>query len=263
MVRIQEIFGDRILIIIRKIKSAFKLLKGGRIHAFFDRLPFAKQVISSCNLLPHPQNYDYILLGGHGLGMTAMFHYLKKIGARPEEIWSYEIVRPFIFYRNFSGMVLDKAPLNNQSHKILQTCTKKVPVYQIVRDPISVIKSNINVTMFHSISKINNKKDAQDKLIEIIKGISHLMFYFSSQRKLIDHLKLDITYLTMKDIGESGMPTTLNNFIKRFKLPYNNTKEICSSESVIKGSIFPRCFPHIFSIDGGGGICNINYIKTN
>lgn len=249
------------MIIIRKIKSAFKLLKGGRIHAFFDRLPFAKQVISSTNLLPHPQNYEYILLGGHGLGMTAMFHYLKKIGARPEEILSYEIVRPFIFYRNFSGMVLDKAPLNNQSQKILKTCTKKVPVYQIVRDPISIIKSNINVTMFHSISKINNKKDAQDKLIEIIKGISHLMFYFSSQRKLIDHLKLDITYLTMKDIGESGMPTTLNNFIKRFKLPYNHTKEICSSESVIKGSIFPRCFPHIFRINGGG-ICNIDNIKT-
>ena len=249
------------MIIIRKIKSAYKLLKGGRIHAFFDRMPFAKQIISSTNLLPHPQKYDYILLGGHGLGLTAMFYYLKKIGAKPEEIWSYEIVRPFVFYRNFSGIVLDKAPLNNQSQKILKTCTKKVPVYQIVRDPISVIKSNINVTMFHSISKINSKKDAQDKLIEVIKGISHLMFYFGSQRKLIDHLKLDITYLTMKDIGENGMEATLKNFINRFKLPCVDTKEICSSESVVKGSIFPRCFPHIFSINGGG-IRNIDNIKN-
>ena len=240
--------------IIRKIKSAFKLLKGGRIHAFFDRLPFAKQVISSTNLLPHPQNYEYILLGGHGLGMAAMIYYLKKIGAKPEEILSYEIVRPFIFYRNFSGMVLDKAPLNNQSQKILKICTKKVPVYQMVRDPISVIKSNINVTMFHCISKINNKKEAQDKLIEVIKNISHLMFYFGAQRKLIDHLKLDITYLTMQDVLESGMPTTLNNFVKRFNLNCDNVEKICSGESVVKGSIFPRCFPHIFRINGGGNL---------
>lgn len=110
---------------LKKIKTAIKLIKGKRWGAFWDKMPFAKQIISFTNFLPHKNNYKYILIGGHGLGMTAVLHYFEKIGAKPLEIWSYEIVRPFVFYRKFDGMVLDKAPFNSQSARILKNCNKK------------------------------------------------------------------------------------------------------------------------------------------
>ncbi|WP_146744962.1 hypothetical protein [Helicobacter sp. 16-1353] len=234
---------------IKKCKTVINLIRGKRWGAFWDKLPFIKQILSSTNLLPHRSNYKYILIGGHGLGMTAFFYYLEKLGAKPLEIWSYEIVRPFVFYRKFDGMVLDKAPLNSQSAKILKTCTKKVPLYQLIRDPISTIKSNVNVTMFHSISRINNKNDANNMLVDVINNISHLMFYFASTRDLVNHIVCDVTYIKMKDIDDKNMPNTLKAFANRFDYNYSSLNGGGGNESVIKGSIFPRCFPHIFKIN--------------
>lgn len=235
--------------IFRKLKSFVILVKGRRWGVIWDRFPFVQKLLSLTNYFPHPQNYRYILLGGHGLGMTALFYYLKQIGAKPDEIWWYELIRPFIFYRKFDGMVLDKSPLNIDAPKILQKLKKKVPAYQLIRDPISIIKSNVNVTIFHLISSVNSQEDADKRLIEVIEQISHLMFHFASIRRLVHHIVTDITYLKMSDIDEKGMPITLQKIAQRFE--YNSYEQWGGgqqNESVIKGSLFPRCFPHIFKI---------------
>lgn len=235
--------------ILRKLKSFVILVKGRRWGEVWDRFPFAQKILNLTNYFPHPQNYRYILLGGHGLGMTALFYYLRQIGAKPDEIWWYELIRPFIFYRKFDGMVLDKVPLNTDAPKILQKLRKKVPAYQLIRDPISIIKSNVNATMFHSISAINSQEDANKNLIDTINQISHLMFYFTSIRKLVNHIVTDMTYLKMSDIDEKGMSTTLQKFAQKFAYnPYEQWGGGLQNESVIKGSLFPRCFPHIFKI---------------
>lgn len=101
--------------------------------------------------------------------------------------------------------------------------------------------------MFHSISKINNKNDANKALMQVIDYIPHLMFYFASTRDLVNHIACDVTYLKMKDIDDNGMPNILKTFANRFNYKYSNVMW-GGDESVIKGSIFPRCFPHIFNI---------------
>lgn len=232
--------------LLQRAKNMIKVMKGGRWGYFYDRLPGAQKLFNLTNLLPHPSAYKYILLGGHGVGLTAVKYYLAKCQAKPMEVLSYENFRPFIFWREFDGLVLDKAPLNSGASKILATCTKRVPVYQILRDPISIVKSNVNATMLHTISTIHSQKDANELAFEIVKNISHLMIAFSSQRKLVEHITSDVSYLSMRDIDDSNMPSTMQNFCDRFG--YTN----CSydEESVVKGSSFPRCFPYIFTIDG-------------
>lgn len=223
-----------------------KVIKGGRWGYFYDRLPGAQKAFNLTNLFPHPSAYRYILLGGHGVGLTAVKYYLSKCQAKPMEILSYENFRPFVFWREFDGLVLDKSPLNDDASRILATCTKRVPVYQLVRDPMSIVKSNVNATMLHTISTIHSQKDANALAFAIIRDISHLMIAFASQRKLVEHITSDVSYLSMEDIDDTNMPSTMQKFCDRFG--YTN----CSydEESVVKGSSFPRCFPYIFHIDG-------------
>lgn len=232
--------------VLQRARNMIKVIKGGRWGYFYDRLPGAQKAFNLTNLFPHPSAYRYILLGGHGVGLTAVKYYLSKCHAKPMEVLSYENFRPFVFWREFDGLVLDKSPLNSDASKILATCTKRVPVYQLVRDPMSIVKSNVNATMLHTISTIHSQKDANALAFAIIRDISHLMIAFASQRKLVEHITSDVSYLSMEDIDDTNMPSTMQKFCDRFG--YTN----CSydEESVVKGSSFPRCFPYIFHIDG-------------
>ncbi|PAF48843.1 hypothetical protein BKH41_04235 [Helicobacter sp. 12S02232-10] len=249
--------------ICRKANSFLRIIKGRKWGFLWTKIPFLKKSLSLTNFFPHPQNYRYILIGGHGLGMTALIYYLEKIGAKPMEIWSHEVIRPFIFYRNFDGLVLDKTPLNKNAKNILGTLRKKVPLYQIIRDPISVIKSNVNVTMFQCISQINSQEDATNKLFQVINNNPHIMFYFASTRKLIDHIITDVSYIRMCDIDDKNMPVTLKNIANRFNYKTNGGGG-ADNESVVKGSLFPRCFPHVFNIDGYDFIlCTHSRLQTN
>lgn len=232
--------------VLQRVRNMIKVIKGGRWGYFYDRFPGTQKLFSLTNLLPHKSRYKYILLGGHGVGLTAVKHYLSRCQAKPMEILSYENFRPFVFWREFDGLVLDKSPLNNDASKILATCTKRVPVYQLVRDPIGIVKSNVNATMLHIISTIHTQKDANALVFEIVKNISHLMISFSSQRKLVEHITSDVSYLSMEDIDDANMSSTMQKFCDRFG--YTNYSN--DEESVIKGSSFPRCFPYIFHIDG-------------
>lgn len=273
------------------------MIIGRRWGLFWDKLPFANKLFTLTNFIPHPQNYKYIILGGHGLGLAAFKHYLDFIYAKPCEVFSYEIIRPFVFWRKFNGfskhscdgLILDKFPINTYVPSVFKTLDKKVPLYQLIRDPISVIKSNINVTMFHAISLLHSQKDADRMLFEVIDNISHLMFYFTSQRLLVEHITSEVHYLRMRDIGEDGMPQTLESFVRKFGYQIPDFQELsrahcvsdninrggdnthsqalnnprysrhfykdCFSqinslqESVIKGSLFPRCFPYVFKYE--------------
>ena len=200
------------------------MIRGRRWGLLWDRMPFAKVIFTLTNFIPHPQSYKYIILGGHGVGLTAFLHYLESIHAKPCQVLTYEAVRPFIFWRKFNGfskqssdgLVFDKAPLNAYAPSIFKSLKYKVPLYQIIRDPISIIKSNINVSMFHAISKINSQEDASNYLFLTIDHIEHLMFHFTSERALVSHIASEVHYLRMSDIDDSGMLHTMQSFASKF-----------------------------------------------
>ncbi|MCE3038677.1 hypothetical protein [Helicobacter anatolicus] len=238
---------------IRKIRSFFKLAFGGHWGSIFSKIPPAKFLITSTNLFAKKLSYRYILLGGHGMGMQSFRYYLEQIGATPREIYWYEMLAPFVLYKKDEGLLIDKDPKNEFAKKILSKQKISIPVYQIIRDPISIIKSCLNATIFHRISVLQDKKDVENVLIEILKNTPHLMFYFTSLQNSIKHLATDITYLTQDSINQKNLQNTLNDFANR--LNYSPMK---IEESVLKGTAFPRAFPYIFEVEGKSFILSLN-----
>ena len=114
----------------------------------------------------------------------------------------------------------------------MKKCNKKVPIYQIVRCPIEVIKSNINVQMFHALSKVNSKEDSNDMLFKLVNNIPHLMFYFKSMRNLVNHMVLNINYITMKDINDENIYSTLQKFANEIGYNYENIANRGGSKKV-------------------------------
>ncbi|MCE3037117.1 hypothetical protein LW135_04660 [Helicobacter sp. faydin-H20] len=229
-----------------KILKKYLRKKFGRNwHKVLSDYAFTRRALSYTNLFPCKKSYRYILLGGHGMGMQAVMAYLDKMGAKPREIFAYEMLFPFVFFEDFDGIVIEKASDEKFYHRTLKTLKKKVPVYQIIRDPISIIKSCFNVDLLLQISNINMQEDREKLLIEAIKKFSHLMFYFTSLQNSIKHLATDITYLTQDSINQKNLQNTLNTFANRF-----NYSPIKIEESVLKGTAFPRAFPYIFEVEG-------------
>ncbi|WP_104697207.1 MULTISPECIES: hypothetical protein [unclassified Helicobacter] len=204
-------------------------------------------LISYTNLMPFKKRYAYILLGGHGLGLQAFMSYLDMMGAKPREIFAYDLIYPFVFHENFDGIVIEKTLNNSFVRQVLSTLKFRVPVYQIVRDPISVVKSCYNVELLHSFSTTQMQENREKILIHVIRDLSYLMFCFTSMQKSVQHITSDITYLTQDSIGQDNLQNTLNDFADRFGYKHI---ELSKEKSVLKGTAFPRAFPYIFEVNG-------------
>ncbi len=230
----------------QKIRSLIQLIQGGHWASIFSKYAWIAQLITSLNYFPIRKKYRYILIGGHGSGLLSMTYYLEMMQAKPQWIYAHEMMQPFLFFRDFDGMILDKAIKGQTINKILATLQIKVPCYQLLRDPISMIKSCVNASLFHRIDAIHTNEQMQDLLIEILEKTAHLIFYFTSSRKPIEHLIASMTYWTQECINQDQLHQTLLDFAKTlgYHLP------VFPQESVLKGSLFPRAFPYLFELDG-------------
>ncbi|WP_181882212.1 DUF2972 domain-containing protein [Helicobacter aurati] len=99
-----------------------------------------------------PQNYSYINLGSHGVGYAAWLEMCRICNLAPMDLSVYHRIDFARYYREVSkqqqgkvfGITLDKSYQDSLRIKILSKLHKKVPVFCLVRDPISVIKSHAN-----------------------------------------------------------------------------------------------------------------------
>ena len=217
---------------------------GGHWPTIISHFSLLREAITSLSIFSRKRRLKYILLGSHGLGLTSMKYYLERLGAKPAEVFCYEFIRPFYFSQDFEGMVLDKFPKSKMSAYVLASIRKKVPCYQIVRDPVSVMKSCLNATALHRLSIIQTQTDMEKLLEELLMNIPHLMFYFASIRDLVKNQISEFSYLSQEDITKK-LPQTLNQICDRLKYL---KQDIGGGESVLKGTPFYRCFPHFFEI---------------
>ena len=90
-----------------------------------------------------PQRYRYVMLASHGVGRNALWHFLYQCKAYPMR--KFDIVcidrTCFFSWRKIYGIVVDRdlSHLPN-SKKFINKLQKKVPVFCLVRDPISIIR---------------------------------------------------------------------------------------------------------------------------
>ncbi|RAX51925.1 hypothetical protein CCY99_08210 [Helicobacter sp. 16-1353] len=231
-------------LIARKIKTLSKLVIYKNWNVLLHKIPILRFALNATNYIPHPNKYKMILLGGHGLGVNSFVYYLNKINIKTSSITN----KPFIFWGDLQCILVDS--INTKyTNKILSKLTYKVMVYQLVRCPISTIKSVINVLILNYISILNNKDDVYNLLLKTLENNHFMIFHFTSINKLISHITLQKQYITMNDINDDNFPTTLEKISKEINANWGGQNELNDKESVVKGSTFFRCFPHIFTID--------------
>ena len=223
--------------LVKKLKTAVAMLFGGHFGTLLSHFKISREVMGFFNLYPCKKTCRYIILGGHGMGLQSMCYYLDVIGADAREAFCYEFIEPFYFARRYDGLILDKIPKAKSAKNILASMPVKVPCYQIVRDPIGVIKSCLNASMFHRLESMHTKSDMQDLLLRLLRDIPHLMFYFASMRDLVKNQISEITYWDQDKIT-TGLETTLKDFSLRF-----GYKGLDSSGG--GGDLFLRAVPFI------------------
>ena len=99
-----------------------------------------------------PQGYSYISVGSHGVGYAAWLELCKLCGLNPTDLSVYHRIDFARYYRKihekqngvFFGLTLDRSYLDSRREKIMSRLQKRVPVFCLVRDPISVLKSHAN-----------------------------------------------------------------------------------------------------------------------
>lgn len=234
--------------IFKRMESAAKMLAGGHFSTFISQFEAARESMVVFNLYPRKKTCRYIVLGGHGMGLNAVEYYLRVMEANAASVFGAEFIRPFYFTKGYDGIVLDKLPKAKSARRILSSIDSRVPCYQIVRDPISMIKSCLNASIFHRLNTMHTHQDIEELLMRLLKDISHLIFHFASMKDLVKNQISDFTYWDQKAIT-SDLESTLNSFSDRFG--YKRLNTVGGGDCVIKGSAFYRCFPYIFERLGG------------
>ncbi|PAF45182.1 hypothetical protein [Helicobacter sp. 11S02596-1] len=97
-----------------------------------------------------PHRYKYVMLASHGTGRNAFWHFLQSCGAYPMRKFDVCIMdrTAFFSWRKIYGIVCDR----DISHlpatlKFISKLDHKVPVFCLVRDPISIIRGGVNMTL--------------------------------------------------------------------------------------------------------------------
>lgn len=98
-----------------------------------------------------PKDYSYILAGSHGVGFAAFIKYFQIINANPMTLDNLFFSIDYVllakkyakkYHNQIYGLSFDKAYKDKTRKNILLKFNKKVPIFMLVRDPISIIRTH-------------------------------------------------------------------------------------------------------------------------
>lgn len=142
--------------LIEVIKRKYNTLKQCLEYGEYNKIiaGFLGKKISLFTNTLKPQRYRYIMLASHGVGRNAFWYFLHLCKAYPMNKFDITCISRICFfsYRKIYGIVIDR----NISHlpdamKFIQKLNKKVPVFCLVRDPISIIRGGVNMRLANNI----------------------------------------------------------------------------------------------------------------
>ena len=98
-----------------------------------------------------PKDYSYIIAGSHGVGFVAFIKYMQNLGANPMPLDNMFARSDYVllarkhaknFKGKFYGLSIEKAYIDNTRKNILSKLDSKVPIFCLVRDPISIFRTH-------------------------------------------------------------------------------------------------------------------------
>ena len=214
-----------------------------------------------------PQRYRYIMLASHGTGRNAFWHFMDIANAYPMRKFDIASIDRtcFFSYRKFYGIVCDR-DINycNGGLEFISKLNKKVPVFCLVRDPISIIRGGANMMLADNI--VNgmigggNKALIKNTLLSYLESYYNMPhhFIFTTSPNQFKHITKELIYIDMSDISEQNA--------------YDTIKKCCSKIGINKIAVDKEFFTRKiadslslniekdFDIDISGRIFNIKIL---
>lgn len=191
-----------------KIKAVLKIVK-----RFIDKYLY-KFVIFIMDLLnlKFPKNASFLILTSHGLGRNAFLSFLQHCGVRLNYDYAFEryyrrcymILVKLLFKSKSEVCAISFAEIDfEKQNKLINKINQKLPTIMMVRDPISILKTNINL---RGVSK-NSKNDIET-------NIKYVNNKWEIESNALDSIDNRIIYLKYnhktKEITESKYPNCEN-----------------------------------------------------
>ncbi|PAF46701.1 hypothetical protein BKH46_06985 [Helicobacter sp. 12S02634-8] len=118
-----------------------------------------------------PQRYKYIMLASHGTGRNAFWHFLQACGAYPMRKFDICCMDRICFFswRKIYGIVVDRDISHlDAAKKFIAKLDHQVPVFCLLRDPISIIRSGYNLTLAHELMSMGGGADKPPKGLRVL-----------------------------------------------------------------------------------------------
>ncbi len=215
---------------------------------------------------PPPQDYSYIVAGAHCRGLQALTYFLQKLNLSPIlwyilrndepsfELWKFRLLHRCKLTNFRWGIVLDGSYRNPRTVKMLASLKKEVPVICLVRDPISVIKTYINMPRTEDMEGlIIGRCESVPKVpaIDLLNGVIALSiryFEFTTSLRQIQHVTKEIIFIETTDIsGHDNTIKTLQRISKILQIEDIQYEDFCSGD-VTFNDFIKRSFPRAETI---------------
>ena len=120
---------------------------------FYNNHQFTYNIFVSSHwtkFLDMPKDYSYIIAGSHGVGFVAFIKYMQNLGANPMTLDNMFARSDYVLLARkhaqnhkdkLYGLSIEKAYIDNIRKNILSKLDSKVPVFCLVRDPISIFRT--------------------------------------------------------------------------------------------------------------------------
>lgn len=225
--------------ILKKKLDTFKMCLE---YGWYDKIVaglLGKKISLFTNTL-RPQRYKYIMLASHGTGRNAFWHFMYEAKAYPMRKFDIASIDRTCFFswRKIYGIVCDRDLSNSCSGmKFVSKLNKKVPVFCLVRDPISIIRGGVNMTLANNIIGGGNNvsiKEVLESYLESYREMPH-HFIFTTSPNQFTHITKELIYIDMNELSSKNAYNTIKfcckkigiNEIKKNKIFF--TKKIADS----------------------------------
>lgn len=179
-----------------------------------------------------PQRYKYVMLASHGTGRNAFWHFLQACGAAPMRKFDICIMDKLAFFswQKIYGIVCDRDISHLLPMQIfLSKLTHKVPVFCLVRDPISIIRGGVNGTLAKNLMGGGAISVCIKSVLEsYLQAYSQMRHHFIFNTSPIQFAPItsELIYIDMEKLSSQNAYHTMSKVCEKISLPIPPNKEL-------------------------------------
>ena len=174
--------------------------------------------------------YNFCIVSPHGVGLQSFLYYLSKLNLWGSQ-WYNQIshLQQLNAIHKLTGITIDNI---YKCKEFKNQLTRKVPVFWLVRDPIEIITSVVNMGIGHNIVISMDKSTTaqplatpQERIVQAVTDQRVTNLEFSAQFRLLQNYGV-VKIFDVKDLLPDRVVGTMTEVANTFRLPMNIPDEI-------------------------------------